>query len=293
MDRVLRIIGVALVLALTVVAVQVFDRAVVPDADAAVPSAADGDLPAPDGLASTAAGEPSDPDPEAEPTSPVDADGEPPRLLAAVPGSESRTFLVATAEEAAETLPPDLFETIDPDADYPLETDLVPGDSLAPTGWIEPGLYASPLDVEDCGYELHRLVRDDERLIGHDRLSTGRLLVSLNPIEPDLFRPTQQCRQWAPWVPLAEPLVAAGDGDYWVGDLAPGTWAVPEGCLWEHVVAFRGARLADVTSSGRGPRPLVVDQETLGVRIRGCDRVIRLIEAAPDPGIGIEPGLEP
>ncbi|MEM9561558.1 MAG: hypothetical protein AAGA93_03005 [Actinomycetota bacterium] len=320
MDRVLRIIGVSLVAALVVWAVQVFDRSVTTDAGATTPSTADEAVePASDDPSDgsfdgspvePASDDPSDgsfdgpPDggdedrsrsdePEDEPTSPVDADGAPPRFLAAVPGNDSRTLLVTTAEEAAETLTPDLFDSFDVDGDYPPETDLVPGDSLAPTGWIEPGLYAAPLDVEDCGYELRRFVKDDERLIGQDRLSSGRLLVSLNPVEPDLFRPTLECRQWAPWVPLAEPLVAAGDGDYWVGDLAPGTWAVPEGCLWEHVVAFRGARLVDVTSSGRGPRPLVVEADTLGVRIRGCDRVMRLIEAAPDPGIGIEPGLEP
>lgn len=48
-----------------------------------------------------------------------------------------------------------------------------------------------------------------------------------------------------------------------------------------------------MTESGRGPVPLLVDEDTLGVRVRDCDRAIRLIEVEAGPGFGMEPGLRP
>ena len=58
------------------------------------------------------------------------------------------------------------------------------------------------------------------------------MLISLNPIEPDLFVPAPQCGEWAPWTPPPAPLTVAAPGDYWVGELALGEWYVPDGCLW-------------------------------------------------------------
>jgi hypothetical protein len=113
-------------------------------------------------------------------------------------------------------------------------------------------------------------------VIGQDHLADGRLLVSFNDVEPDLFSARPGCGVWVPWSPVIEPLEEAVDGDYWVGDLAAGTWSVPDDCLWEKVVAFRGAALVDVEESGFGPEPLVIDDETLGVRIRGCAEPVAL-----------------
>ena len=145
--------------------------------------------------------------------------------------------------------------------------------SLASTVPIDPGLYATAFDREGCGYELRRYgPKGDERLIGQDHLPRGRMLVSLNAIEPDSFVPLIQCGGWSPWSALYEPLVVAGAGDYWIGDLAHGVWSVPEGCYWEEVADFRGARLADVVASGRGPSTLLIDDESLGLRVRECER---------------------
>jgi len=72
------------------------------------------------------------------------------------------------------------------------------------------------------------------------------------------------------------PLNRAGNGDYWVGDLAKGVWQLSSGCRWEKVVSFRGAMLHDVTAYGTAPRPLIVDDDTFGVRIRGCSGELTL-----------------
>lgn len=156
--------------------------------------------------------------------------------------------------------------------------------SLAFRGPIEPGLYATGFDAEECEYELRRTTSErGEWVIGHDYLGQGRTLVTLNSIEPDVFVATSGCGRWVPWTPLVVPLTQAGDGDYWVGDLEPGIWEVPDGCYWEKVASFRGADLADVMDSGTGPDPLVVDEGTLGVRIRTCNRtdMVRVDEASP------------
>ncbi|MDH3295772.1 MAG: hypothetical protein OER95_15750, partial [Acidimicrobiia bacterium] len=136
---------------------------------------------------------------------------------------------------------------------------------------IRPGLYATRFGVENCEYELRRIMDDNrDHVIGHDQVHEGRILVSLNEYEPDTFVATDSCGEWSPWSPLVEPVVTAGDGDYWVGDLAVGLWDVPAGCLWEKVVSFRGSQLDDVEASGIGPTPLRVDQFTLGLRVRHC-----------------------
>lgn len=157
------------------------------------------------------------------------------------------------------------------DGDDPAE-ELESNPSLNEDGEIVPGLYATAFDVEECSFELRRIMRDDnEAVIGSDRLDRGRMLVSINEIEPDTFRAARECGEWMPWSPLVEPLTVAGNGDYWIGDLRRGVWNVPEGCMWEKVVGFRGAKLWDVQDSGFGPdQPLVIDEETVGVRIRGC-----------------------
>jgi hypothetical protein len=107
-------------------------------------------------------------------------------------------------------------------------------------------------------------------VIGEEYLSSGRLLVEINEIEPDWFASSGSCGPWYRWSPLAVPLTRAGTGDYWVGDLARGVWQVPDSCRWEKVVSFRGASLADVEAHGRGPEPLIVDAGTYGVRVREC-----------------------
>lgn len=143
--------------------------------------------------------------------------------------------------------------------------------SLAFRGPLEPGIYATDFDATDCQYELRRMTpRDGERVIGHDRLLQGRMMVTLNEVEPDTFLSTSGCGDWVSWSPPETPLRQAGDGDYWLGDLAYGIWQVPRGCYWEKVVAFRGADLADVVDTGTGPEELVVDEETIGVRVRNC-----------------------
>jgi hypothetical protein len=142
---------------------------------------------------------------------------------------------------------------------------------LAYRGPLEPGIYASASDGTDCQYELRRTTRRvGERVIGHDRLLEGRMLVTLNEVEPDTFVSTPGCGDWTPWSPPETALMNAGDGDYWLGDLAQGIWEVPDGCYWEKVVAFRGVDLADVIDNGTGPEELVVDEGTVGVRVRNC-----------------------
>ncbi len=138
-------------------------------------------------------------------------------------------------------------------------------------GSLNPGLYGTAFDAEDCSYELRRVMRTKiERVVGEEYLNQGRLLVTINEIEPDRFVSAPSCGDWVPWSPVLEPLISAQNGDYWIGDLRRGTWETPNGCIWEKVVGFRGASLWDVEESGRAPEPLVVDEDTLGVRIRGC-----------------------
>ena len=131
---------------------------------------------------------------------------------------------------------------------------------------------------------------DDNRdhVIGHDRIESGRMIVSINEVEPDTFVATKSCGEWSPWSPLVEPLTVAGTGDYWIGDLAQGVWSVPSGCFWEKVVSFRGALLLDVEDTGAGPGELTVDQFTLGLRVRHCGGAPMVRTRSLPPGLPIE-----
>ena len=149
-------------------------------------------------------------------------------------------------------------------------------------GQIMPGLYATSFDTEDCSYELWRVMRDRRsEIISEDYLASGRMLVTINGIEPDWFTSTEPCGEWYAWTPLPESLTEANNGDYWVGDLAHGVWDVPIPCRWEKVTGFRGANIHDVLDGARGPGTLTVDADTYGVRIRGCRHPMTLTAAAP------------
>ncbi len=138
-------------------------------------------------------------------------------------------------------------------------------------GEIEPGLYATAADATDCRFELWRVMRDrSTRIIGEEHLGDGRLLVTIDDLEPDWLTAAESCGDWYRWQPRSTPLDEAGNGDYWRGDLERGIWFVPQPCRWEKVVAFRGVRLSDVVDAGSGPGSLTVDGDTLGVRVRGC-----------------------
>ncbi len=161
-----------------------------------------------------------------------------------------------------------------------------PRDSLPS---IMPGMYATEFGVVDCEYELRRIMDDNrDHVIGHDRIESGRIIVSINEVEPDSFVATRSCGEWSPWSPLVDPLTSAGTGDYWVGDLAEGVWSVPGGCYWEKVVSFRGALLLDVEDTGAGPGELTVDRFTLGLRVRHCDGSPMVRARALPPGPPIE-----
>ena len=154
---------------------------------------------------------------------------------------------------------------------------------------IMPGVYATEFGVVDCEYELRRIMDDNrDHVIGHDRIESGRMLVSINEYEPDSFVSTRSCGEWSPWSPLVDPLTTAGTGDYWIGDLAQGIWTVPAGCFWEKVVSFRGALLLDVEDTGTGPGKLTVDQFTLGLRIRHCGGTPMSLTDDLPPGPPIE-----
>jgi len=173
---------------------------------------------------------------------------------------------------------------------------------------LESGLYTTTFDAEDCQYQLisegevpfdyiykpdpydstdyqGNRVRDDEitRVIGEDHLHRGRVLVSINGVEPDMFTSSAGCGEWMPWSVLREPLTKATDGDYWGGDLAQGEWSVPPGCIWEKVTAFRGGRLDDVVDSNLGPGSVMIDEGNFGLRVRQCQgqSMIRIGEAPP------------
>lgn len=146
-------------------------------------------------------------------------------------------------------------------------------------GEITPGLYATDFETEGCSYELWRVMKRtrENRVIGEDYLASGRMLVSINGIEPDWFSSTAACGEWFEWRPRTDPGAPADNGDYWAGDLARGFWEVPSGCLWEKVAGFRGAALHDVVENGRGPHRLLVDEDTVGLRLRGCKEPVTLL----------------
>lgn len=138
-------------------------------------------------------------------------------------------------------------------------------------GEITPGLYATSFETEECSYELWRVMRSREsKAIAEEYLSAGRLLVTINGIEPDWFTSTDSCGEWREWSPQPEPLTMAENGDYWIGDLTEGTWLVPRSCRWEKVVGFRGGFLYDVVEHGQGPGVVNIDDEIPGFRLRGC-----------------------
>jgi hypothetical protein len=169
--------------------------------------------------------------------------------------------------------------------DVTFEASSIPASAQQLAGDLEPGLYATSFEAEDCTYELWQVLNDGQpSVIAEEYLASGRLLVSINEIEPDWFSSTPGCGDWRQWEPLIQPLARADNGDYWVGDLARGRWSVPPGCLWEKVVAFRGAELADVEESGGPGSSLVVDGDTFGVRVRNCRAPLILVDPSADRG---------
>ncbi|MEL7155553.1 MAG: hypothetical protein AAFN30_03030 [Actinomycetota bacterium] len=164
--------------------------------------------------------------------------------------------------------------------DERLNGDVFAGYAGSRQGEIEPGLYSTDFDATDCGYELWHVARRSRTAerIGEEYLAEGRLLVTINGIEPDWFIADHNCGHWYRWQPRPEPTAPAATGDYWFEDLAPGRWLVPEGCLWEQTVAFRGALLRDVVASGQGPDLIEITEEPLGLRLRSCRSPITLID---------------
>ncbi len=157
-------------------------------------------------------------------------------------------------------------------------------------GEITPGLYATSFETEDCSYELWRVLRNREpTIIAEEYLASGRLLVTINGIEPDWFTSSDSCGEWREWTPQPEPLTMAVNGDYWLGDLTQGTWLVPRSCRWEKVVGFRGGFLYDVTERGHGPGAMNVDSDTYGLRVRGCREPMTLSSITVDLGNGDQP----
>ena len=151
-------------------------------------------------------------------------------------------------------------------------------------GELAPGTYATDPTAHDCTYQLWRVMRKSrtEEVIGEDQLSSGRLLVTIDGTEPDWFTATVGCGGWHQWVPRADRTAPIVNGDYGPGDLAPGVWDVPEGCLWEKVAAFRGAQLHDVVSNGQGPTKLVIESdEPVGLRLRSCQAEVTLRPSSP------------
>jgi hypothetical protein len=177
-------------------------------------------------------------------------DAEPPRLLGFVDGYRSGLYTVEYAPLPSPESDSDSSSDSSSDPDFDEVPAVVNAADVVP-GTMAPGLYATSFGVENCSYEIRRETTSrrfrpvTERVIGQDYLADGRLLVSFNDVEPDLFSARPGCGVWVPWSPVIEPLEEAVDGDYWVGDLAAGTWSVPDDCLWEKVVAFRGAALVD------------------------------------------------
>ncbi|MCP5032646.1 MAG: hypothetical protein GY939_12640 [Actinomycetia bacterium] len=156
--------------------------------------------------------------------------------------------------------------------DERLESLSVPAYMRTIQGQLEPGLYSTVGEVDECDYQLWRVMKRTRQgqVIGEEYISGGRLLVTIDGIEPDWFTAGIGCGQWQRWTPRADPTAPITNGDYGAGDLAPGTWQVPDGCLWERVVAFRGASLRDVAASGQGPAVLEIDDSGMGLRLRGC-----------------------
>ncbi len=196
---------------------------------------------------------------------------DPPEYLAYVPGVSPGLYQISDLPGSDD----EDYELDDDDDDdddeEPVEYDVVPGQSLAPKGDLAPGLYATPFGVRECGFELRRIMKDrTERIIGQDYLHEGRMLIEIDEIEPDSFLSLPGCDEWFPWSPPTKPLIEAGNGDYWTGDLARGGWDVPAGCYWEKVVSHRGADLFDVTDAGFGPGRVVIDADTYGLRVRSC-----------------------
>lgn len=197
-----------------------------------------------------------------------------------LPGSRDRDYTERvprqSADEAAAAAVGELNRAVtESGAVSPAFANYVPDEQ----GTLTPGLYGTAFDAEDCSYQLRRVMRTrTEKVIGQEYLASGRLLVTINEIEPDRFIAAPTCGNWVRWSPVAEPLEIAENGDYWIGDLRAGTWETPTGCIWEKVVGFRGASLWDVEESARSPKPLVVDEDTLGVRIRGCSEPMTRLE---------------
>ncbi len=186
-----------------------------------------------------------------------DADPSAPRYVAYVPGVAPGSYVVLDAPGSN-------------DWDHGLRRG-EDHDIPEPDGELMPGLYASSFTSTDCTYELYRVGDNQrERMIGSDSLRAGRLLVTLNEIEPDRFASDGGCGEWIEWSPLVEPLREAPNGDYWVGDLANGIWDVPAGCHWEEVVGFRGSQVHDIMEAGIGPGTIQITNQSMGFRVRRC-----------------------
>lgn len=139
------------------------------------------------------------------------------------------------------------------------------------SGTIPAGVYVTPVGVKDCEFELWRTMEDgSEQMIGSDYLKEGRMIVSINEVEPDRFYSSEGCGEWSPWSNFTEELLYTSNGDYWTGDLKKGVWKVGAGCVWERVRDFRGTALVDSVETGLGPDRVAIGEESLGLRVRGC-----------------------
>ncbi len=167
--------------------------------------------------------------------------------------------------------------------DERLNGDVFDGYAGSQQGEIEPGLYSTDFDATECTYELWHVERRSrtEKLIGTDSLASGRLLVTINGIEPDWFLSDHTCGDWYRWRPRPDPTGPLPDGDYWADDVAPGRWYLPDECLWELTGAFRGARLGDVVESAQGPGLFEFPGGPVGLRLRGCTNGASFIDPLP------------
>lgn len=237
----IRLLGVAAIFAFTILSFLIFDRTVKPE------------------------NKPVDLQASEEGTVAEETDGSLPEFLSFAAEIEPGEYRISDPVERTQVR---LDRDIRQRNNDIVESGRTPLDDLSE---VDPGIYTTDFEVKDCGYAFSAVHEDRiERDIGTDTLPEGRMITTIGVVEPDRFTADSACGTWSKWSPLSEQLTSAPNGDYWTGDLTPGIWRVPAGCLWEKVIAFRGSRLSDVEESGIGPIPLEVDSQTTGVRIRGC-----------------------
>jgi hypothetical protein len=114
---------------------------------------------------------------------------------------------------------------------------------------VEEGRYRS-VDASGCYWErLSGLSGDFEEINANGNGTGGPVIVDIDG--SDVAFSSSRCGIWLPHEPAEEPVATFAEGDWVVGDIAPGIYTVEDvsGCYWQRNAGFSGS-FDDIIANG-------------------------------------------